>query len=113
MNFSVPQGSVLGPNFYTMYTTPIDAMCKKHGLKHPFHADDSQLYLSFEPTDHVTRDEACLKDSLSRMQANMQKQNTDKTEVIIFKSERSACLVNGISVTVGGSNIKPSSCVRN
>ena len=119
MNFSVPQGSVLGPKFYTMYTTPIGAICKKHRLKYHFYADDSQLYLSFEPTDQVTRDEAirrveaCLKDILSWMQANMLKQNADKTEVIIFTSERNAGLVNGISVTVGDSNIKPSSCVRN
>ena len=47
------------------------------------------------------------------MQANMLKQNADKTEVIIFTSGRNAGLVNGISVTVGDSNIKPSSCVRN
>ena len=119
MNFSVPQGSVLGPKFYTMYTNPIGAICKRHRLKYHSYADDSQLYLSFESTDQVTRDEAilqveaCLKDILSWMQANMLKQNADKTEVIIFTSERNAGLVNGISVTVGDSNIKPSSCVRN
>ena len=78
-----------------------------------FYAD-----LSFEPTDQVTRDEAirrveaCLKDILSWMQANMLKQNSDKTEVITITSVRNAGLVNGISVTVGDSNIKPSSCVR-
>ena len=53
MNFSVPQGSVLGPKFYTMYTTPIGAICKKYGLEYQFYADDSQLYLSFKPTDNV------------------------------------------------------------
>ena len=47
------------------------------------------------------------------MQANMLKQNADKTEVIVFTSEHNAGLVNSISVTVGDSNIKPSSCVRN
>ena len=41
------------------------------------------------------------------------KQNVDKTEVIVFISERNASLVNDISVTVGDSDIKPSSCVRN
>lgn len=47
------------------------------------------------------------------MQGNMLKQNADKTEVIVFASERNAGLVNGISVAFGHSNIKPSSCVRN
>ena len=43
----------------------------------------------------------------------MLKQNADKAEVIIFTSERYAGLVNGISMTVGDSNIKTSSSVRN
>ena len=41
MNFSVSQGSVLGPKFYTMYTTLIGAISKKYGLEYHFYADDS------------------------------------------------------------------------
>ena len=37
------------------------------------------------------------------MCGNMLKQNADKTEVIVFTSERNAGLVNDISVTVGDS----------
>ena len=51
MQFSVPQGSVLGPKFYTMYTKPVGLICKKYGLRHHFYADDSQLYISFKPID--------------------------------------------------------------
>ena len=47
------------------------------------------------------------------MYGKMLKQNADKTEVILFTSERNAGLVKDISVTVGDSKIKPSSCVRN
>ena len=47
------------------------------------------------------------------MHGNMLKQNADKTEVIAFTSERNAGLVNDASVTVGDSDIMPSSCVRN
>ena len=39
------------------------------------------------------------------MHGNMLKQNADKTEVIVFTSERNSRLVSEISVTVGGSNI--------
>ena len=119
MTFSVPQGSMLGPKFYTIYTKPVGAICKRHGLEYHFYADDSQLYLSFKPTDRDTRAEAicrveaCLKDILAWMHGNMLKQNADKTEVIVFTSERNAGMVNDISVTVGDLDIKPSSYVRN
>ena len=43
MQYSVPQGSVLGPKFFTMYTKPVGAICDKHGLTHHFYADDGQL----------------------------------------------------------------------
>ena len=39
INFSVPQGSVFGPKFYAMYTTPIGAICKKYRLESHFYAD--------------------------------------------------------------------------
>jgi hypothetical protein len=55
MKYSVPQGSVLGPKFFTMYTKPVGIICKKHGLNHHFYADDGQLYLSFKPTNSVSQ----------------------------------------------------------
>lgn len=119
MNFRVPQDSVVGPKFYNMYTASVGAICKMHRLEHHFYADDSELYLSFKPTDQVTRAEtihrveACLKDILCWMHGNMLKQNADKTEIIVSASERNAGLVYGISVAVGNSNIRPLSYIRN
>ena len=54
MEYSVPQGSVLGPKFFTMYNKPVGEICMKHGLSHLLYADDSQLYLSFKPTNVLT-----------------------------------------------------------
>ena len=102
-----------------MYTRPVGSICRDHGLNHHFYADDSQLYLSFEPMDTVSqadtlrRVESCLKDIVSWMNGNMLKLNTDKTEVIVFSSQRNASLIDNVSVTVGDSTITPSSCVRN
>jgi len=119
MKYSVPQGSVLGPKNYVMYTKPVGAICRNHGLSHHFYADDSQLYLSFEPVDNTSKDvvvqrvEACLNDIVSWMHLNMLKLNADKTELILFCSKRNAERMSDIAITVGDSVIKPSTCARN
>jgi hypothetical protein len=66
LSFGVPQGSVLGPKKYCMFSKPIGQICKRHNMSYHCYADDTQAYLVIKPIDNwiniSTRMEACLRD---------------------------------------------------
>ncbi|XP_071506848.1 uncharacterized protein [Diadema antillarum] len=66
--YGVPQGSVLGPSFFSIYASPLAEIARTHGIHIHLYADDTQLYSSFDPSDPLSeastrhRLEACIGD---------------------------------------------------
>ena len=49
LNFSVPQGSVLSPHLFNIYTLPLQNIIAKHNIKFHMYTDDLQLYFTCSP----------------------------------------------------------------
>ena len=88
VRYGVPQGSLLGPLFYTLYTSEIELLIEKyHGISVQMYADDVQLYIAFtDDKKSFTEDSliTCLADIQNWMNESFIKLNAEKTQFTIF-----------------------------
>ena len=102
--YGVPQGSVLGPVLFVMYTRPLLLLLEKHSVKSQSFADDTQLYTHTDPSDidsTVQLMQECIGEVKSWMTFSKLKLNDDKTEALLFcnnKSRSTLSLPNSIQV---------------
>ena len=76
LGFVAPQGSVLGPKIYCMYTKPFIDIIQRHGLSHHSFAEETQLYMKMNHSKNDWRDgpariELCVSDIREWMNQNM------------------------------------------
>ena len=85
LDCGVPQGTVLGPIRFLLYTVVVTAIAERHTLRPHSYADDTQLYANFKPASNnewSARIALCVKEVEKWMMSNRLKLNSDKIQFI-------------------------------
>ena len=119
LDSGIPQGTVLGPILFTIYTALIGNTCRENHIKFHLYADDTQMYLSFKPSipnsksDCTARIEKCINEINIWMTRNLLKLNSNKMEFILFGTRQQLFKVDDISFQISNDTVKPLNHVRN
>jgi hypothetical protein len=115
VTFGVPQGSVLGPLLYVLYTADLTSIISALGARVHQYADDAQLYLTCHPSDAlacVSKMEEIVKEVQTWMSSNRLRLNPDKTEFIWLGTGHARSRIDARAIEAAFPNWKTKRVVR-
>ena len=92
VKLGVPQGSILGPILFIMYTKELESIASDYGLQLHLYADDNQLYSKFKSNsvfNTLANVSNCMVSIKLWMNNHFLKLNQSKTEILFIQSNYS------------------------
>ena len=118
--YGVPQGSVIGPDLFTLYTSSIRLIMHTQGVRDHDYAGDTQGYLDFRLGDdgndqsHAMEQMVhCVLEVDVWLRGNDLKNNIDKLVCIYLSSSSASAKPFPLPLEFGATTVEPSRSARN